>query len=50
MSTISAQFRNFREPTKDQLLRNFFSLPPLPAQTADDNVVDRAEMTVVRIL
>lgn len=30
MATISTQFRNFKEPTKDQLLRNFFSLPPLP--------------------
>ncbi|KAF8517918.1 rab-GTPase-TBC domain-containing protein [Hysterangium stoloniferum] len=29
MATINTQFRNFKEPSKDQLLRNFFSLPPL---------------------
>ena len=28
MSTISTHLRNFKEPTKDQLLHLFFALPP----------------------
>ena len=28
MSTISTALRNFKEPTKDELNRLFFSLPP----------------------
>lgn len=27
MSTISTQLRNFKEPTRDQLLHIFFSIP-----------------------
>ncbi|KIJ65220.1 hypothetical protein HYDPIDRAFT_131621 [Hydnomerulius pinastri MD-312] len=30
MSTISTQLRNFKEPTKDQLLHVFFSIPEVP--------------------
>ncbi|KIJ55489.1 hypothetical protein M422DRAFT_24063 [Sphaerobolus stellatus SS14] len=55
MATIVTQFRNFKEPTKDELLRNSFSLPPAPAQSAASKdgeivVVDKAEMTVVLTL
>lgn len=28
MSTISAQLRNFKEPTKEQLTQLYFALPP----------------------
>ncbi|KZP01665.1 TBC-domain-containing protein [Calocera viscosa TUFC12733] len=28
MTTISAQFRNYREPTKDEAIRSFFNAPP----------------------
>lgn len=30
MSTISTQLRNFKEPTKEQLLHIFFSIPEVP--------------------
>jgi len=53
MSTINTQFRNFKEPTKDQLLRNFFSIPPsvgpsAPPKDGEPTIVEKAEMTVVR--
>ena len=54
MTTISTQFRNFKEPSKDQLLRNFFSLPPLPVldnsgSEKDGSLpVDRVEINAVR--
>lgn len=53
MATISTQFRNFKEPTKDQLLRNFFSLPPLPTLDTSGSEkdgslpVDRVETNAV---
>ncbi|KAL0570667.1 hypothetical protein V5O48_011291 [Marasmius crinis-equi] len=34
MSTISTALRNFKEPTKEQLTQNFFSLPATPAPTS----------------
>ena len=30
MSTISTQLRHFKEPTKEQLLHLFFSIPEVP--------------------
>lgn len=30
MSTISTQLRNFKEPTREQLLHLFFSIPEVP--------------------
>ena len=53
MATITTQFRNFKEPTKDQLMRNYFSLPPLPALDASGSEkdgslpVDRVEVNAV---
>ena len=35
MATISTQLRKFREPTKDELTRIFFSLPPEVLATVD---------------
>ena len=29
MATISTQLRKFKEPTRDELTRHFFALPPL---------------------
>jgi TBC1 domain family member 8/9 len=55
MATINTQFRNFKEPTKDQLLRNYFSLPPLPTLDASGSEkdgslpVDRVEINAVCI-
>lgn len=31
MSTISTQLRNFKEPSKEQILHLFFSIPEVPA-------------------
>ncbi|KIK54291.1 hypothetical protein GYMLUDRAFT_249618 [Collybiopsis luxurians FD-317 M1] len=31
MFTISTALRNFKEPTKEQITQNFFSLPSVPA-------------------
>jgi len=53
MATITTQFRNFKEPTKDQLLRNYFSLPPLPTLDTSGSEkdgslpVDRVEINAV---
>ncbi|KAF8579906.1 TBC-domain-containing protein [Ramaria rubella] len=53
MATINTQFRNFKEPSKDELLRNFFSLPPLPTLDASGSEkdgslpVDRVEVNAV---
>ena len=37
MTTISTQLRKFKEPTKEELFRFFFSLPP-EEQLQDDGV------------
>ena len=34
MSTISTALRNFKEPTKEQLTQNFFSLPATPTPSS----------------
>lgn len=34
MSTISTQVRTFKEPTKDQLLYAFFSIPDIPISSS----------------
>lgn len=36
MSTISTALRNFKEPTKEQITQNFFSLPSVPAEVGKD--------------
>ncbi|KAK7033909.1 hypothetical protein VNI00_012533 [Paramarasmius palmivorus] len=36
MSTISTALRNFKEPTKEQLTQNFFSLPSTPSSSPQD--------------
>ncbi|KAI5985918.1 TBC-domain-containing protein [Pisolithus orientalis] len=36
MSTISTQIRNFKEPTKDQLLYAFFSIPDAPSPSSHE--------------
>lgn len=36
MSTISTQVRNFREPTKDQLLYAFFSIPDVSSSSTQE--------------
>ncbi|KAI3598517.1 gtpase activating protein [Moniliophthora roreri] len=38
MSTISTALRNFKEPTKEQLTQNFFSLPSTPSSNPQDVV------------
>lgn len=36
MSTISTALRDFKEPTKEQITQNFFSLASLPAAIGKD--------------
>lgn len=47
MSTISTQLRNFKEPSREQLLHLFFSIPEVPttspAKDDDNHSVPEAE-------
>ncbi|KAI6014140.1 hypothetical protein PISMIDRAFT_112171 [Pisolithus microcarpus 441] len=47
MSTISTQVRNFKEPTKDQLLYAFFSIPDVSSPLVD---FDKMEISAVLTL
>jgi len=37
MSTISTQLRNFKEPSKEQLLHLFFSIPEVPVTSRSND-------------
>ncbi|KAF5359991.1 hypothetical protein D9758_007584 [Tetrapyrgos nigripes] len=44
MSTISTALRNFKEPSKEQLTQNFFSLPQVPPSSSNDGLGDEEEV------
>jgi hypothetical protein len=55
MSTISTQLRNFKEPSKEQLLHLFFSIPELPITSPPDDddkhsASDAARMDINAVL
>lgn len=50
MATISTHLRNYKEPTKDEALRLFFSLPRKPASEDVGAVDHKFEISAVLML
>lgn len=51
MATINTQFRNFKEPSREQLLRNFLSIPleETPSRDVpDEEPLEKVEINAVR--
>jgi hypothetical protein len=44
MSTISTQLRNFKDPTKDQIIELYFCIPPKDAAAPSPDEVERIEI------
>jgi len=49
MSTISTALRNFKEPTKEQLTQNFFSLPSVPpsSDVSKEEEIEKMDISAV---